>query len=82
MERESESDIKNRTPARPHCMVEGCGDEPTLATDTKERGYVFFCDKHREDKRLEHQRDANWRHKMKTKHGIIIPKEGNHAKKG
>lgn len=51
------------------CSIEGCNGAPTLARRTA-TGWLYFCNKHREDKRKEYQRNANWRHKMKTKHGI------------
>jgi len=59
-------------PPHPRCNVGGCMEEPTLAKDTP-NGWVFFCDRHREDKRKAYQRSANWRHKLKVKYGIIMP---------
>ena len=76
----AESSIRDTIPSHPSCSVGGCTEEPMLARDVPGRGYVFFCDKHRPDKKREYQRDANWRHKLKTKYGIIMPRRDNHAK--
>lgn len=72
MKQESESAI-------PHpilCNVGGCSEEATLAKATP-FGYSFLCDKHRADKKREYQRDASWRHRLKVKHGIILPPPGH-----
>lgn len=69
----AESSIRDTVPNHPHCEVGGCIEEPTMAQQHEKRGFIFFCDRHREDKRLAYQRNANWRHKLKTRHGIILP---------
>lgn len=55
----------------PACDIKGCGETPTLGISEKV-GWRYLCDKHRPDKKREYQRDANWRHRLKTKYGIIM----------
>lgn len=58
----------------PRCDIRGCRNEPTLGIHEK-NGYRYLCDKHRPDKRKEYQRDANWRHRLKVKYGIVMPRQ-------